>query len=329
MNAGGDPLLRIRNLQMRFRLGQGLGGALSKGPKFLKAVDDVSFDVGRGEVLGLVGESGSGKTTIGKTILRLYEPQEGAIEVNGVDIARMGEGRLKPYRRDLQMVFQDPLSSLNPRHTVRTALAAPLLLHNICGPDEVDKRIDDALSKAGLPTNFKHRYPHEMSGGQLQRVAIARALTMSPALVVADEPVSKLDVSVRAQILNLFKDLQQQFNITIIFITHDLRVARYLCHRIGVMYFGKLVELAPTDELFRAPKHPYTKALLGTLDETAASLDGTREVAGEAFNPTTDTVGCRYYSRCPLRTDRCLTAHPPLEDISADHRIACYEWQRA
>jgi peptide/nickel transport system ATP-binding protein len=251
------------------------------------------------------------------------------IEVNGVDITHLGERRLKPYRRDLQMVFQDPLSSLNPRHTVRTALATPLLLHAICRADEVETRIDEALSRAGLPTNFKRRYPHEMSGGQLQRVAIARALTMSPALVVADEPVSKLDVSVRAQILNLFKDLQQAFNITIIFITHDLRVARYLCHRIGVMYFGKLVEIAPTEELFSAPKHPYTKALLGTLDESAATLEGQSAVAGEAFNPAADTVGCRYFDRCPLRVERCRAAHPSFEDVKSGHGVACYEWRRS
>jgi peptide/nickel transport system ATP-binding protein/oligopeptide transport system ATP-binding protein len=314
---------------VRFRLRQGMAAALSKAPSYLKAVDDVSFDVRRGEVLGLVGESGSGKTTIGKTILRLYKPAGGVIEVNGVDITHLRERRLKPYRRDLQMVFQDPLSSLNPRHTVRTALATPLLLHHICSSDEVETRIDEALSRAGLPANFKNRYPHEMSGGQLQRVAIARALTMSPALVVADEPVSKLDVSVRAQILNLFKDLQQAFNITIIFITHDLRVARYLCHRIGVMYFGKLVEIAPTEELFSAPKHPYTKALLGTLDESAATLEGQSPVAGEAFNPATDTVGCRYYDRCPLRVERCKAAHPSFEDVKSGHGVACYEWRRS
>ncbi len=323
------PLLAVRNLLVRFRLRQGMTAALSKGPTYLKAVDDVSFDVRRGEVLGLVGESGSGKTTIGKTILRLYKPADGVIEVNGVDITHLGERRLKPYRRDLQMVFQDPLSSLNPRHTVRTALATPLLLHAICRADEVETRIDEALSRAGLPTNFKRRYPHEMSGGQLQRVAIARALTMSPALVVADEPVSKLDVSVRAQILNLFKDLQQAFNITIIFITHDLRVARYLCHRIGVMYFGKLVEIAPTEELFSAPKHPYTKALLGTLDESAATLEGQSAVAGEAFNPAADTVGCRYFDRCPLRVERCRAAHPSFEDVKSGHGVACYEWRRS
>lgn len=321
------PLLSIRNLDVRFKLRTGVGAALSSGPKVLKAVDDVSFDVRKGEVLGLVGESGSGKTTIGKALLRLYEPHAGTILVNGVDITHMGAGRLKPYRRNLQMVFQDPLSSLNPRHTVRTALATPLLLHRICANDEVDARIDEALSKAGLPTSFKDRYPHEMSGGQLQRVAIARALTMSPGLVVADEPVSKLDVSVRAQILNLLKDLQQKFGISIIFITHDLRVARYLCHRVAVMYFGKMVEIGPTEELFASPKHPYTRALLGTLDESAESLDGGAQIAGEAFNPTTDSVGCRYLSRCPKKVARCATAHPEFEDVAANHGVACYEWR--
>lgn len=327
--ADAPPLLSLRNLEVRFKLRTGVGAALSKGPTVLRAVDDVSLDVQKGEVVGLVGESGSGKTTIGKALLRLYEPQAGQIIVNGVDITHMGDTRLKPYRRDLQMIFQDPLSSLNPRHTVHTALATPLLLHKICKSDEVDARIDEALSKAGLPTSFKERYPHEMSGGQLQRVAIARALTMSPGLVVADEPVSKLDVSVRAQILNLLKDLQERFGISIIFITHDLRVARYLCHRIAVMYFGKMVEIGPTEELFRAPKHPYTKALLGTIDESAEGLDGMPQVAGEAFNPTADTKGCRYYSRCPMRTERCAADHPALEAIKPGHDVACYEWRRS
>lgn len=322
------PLLSVRELLVRFKLGDGLAAALSRGPSYLKAVDEVSFDVGRGEVLGLVGESGSGKTTIGKAILRLYEPQSGSIVVNGVDITRMGDRALKHYRRDLQMVFQDPLSSLNPRHTVRTSLRTPLLLHKICPSSEVEQRIDEALTRAGLSPVFKPRYPHELSGGQLQRVAIARALTMSPGLVVADEPVSKLDVSVRAQILNLFKDLQAKFGISIIFITHDLRVARYLCHRIGVMYFGKLVEIASVEELFTAPKHPYTKALLGTLGAEGENLDGA-QVAGEAFNPAADTTGCRYYARCPMRVDHCKTAHPPTETIKPGHDIACYEWRRS
>ncbi|MFN0042516.1 MAG: ABC transporter ATP-binding protein [Alphaproteobacteria bacterium] len=325
--AVGDSFLKVTDLLMRFKLRSGIGAALNKGPSYLKAVDGVSFELRRGEVLGLVGESGSGKTTIGKTLLRLYEPQGGKIEVNGIDITHMGQARLKQYRRNLQMVFQDPLSSLNPRHTVHTALATPLLLHKICAPGEVDARIDDVLSKAGLPASFKDRYPHEMSGGQLQRVAIARALTMSPGLVVADEPVSKLDVSVRAQILNLLKDLQQKFGISIIFITHDLRVARYLCHRVAVMYFGKMVEIGPTEELFASPKHPYTKALLGTIDENAESLDGGAQIAGEAFNPTTDSVGCRYLSRCPKKVARCATAHPEFEDVAANHGVACYEWR--
>ncbi|MBT5414208.1 MAG: ABC transporter ATP-binding protein, partial [Rhodospirillaceae bacterium] len=228
-----------------------------------------------------------------------------------------------------QMIFQDPASSLNPRQTVRTVLATPLLLHRICRPDEVDRKVDEILTQVGLSPTFRSRFPHELSGGQLQRVAIGRALTLSPDLIVADEAVSKLDVSVRSQILNLFRDIQDELGTTMVFITHDLHVARYLCHRIGVMYFGKLLELGPTNEIYENPRHPYTEALLGTLKPTVKDdPDVPVEEAGEAYNPTGETVGCRYYARCPYRVDQCKTAHPPLEDISDEHKVACYEWRR-
>ena len=323
-------LAHLDDLQMRFRVRSALAAGLSGGPTHLMAVDHVSLDIRAGEVLGLVGESGSGKTTLGKTLLRLYQPTGGRILFKGEDITKLGNRRLKPFRRDMQMIFQDPASSMNPRQTVRTAIATPLMIHKLCKPEDIDRRVDEILARVGLSSNFRNRYPHELSGGQLQRVAIGRALSLSPALVVADEAVSKLDVSVRSQILNLFKDLQAELGITIVFITHDLRVARYLCHRIGVMYFGKLVELAPTDELYRHPRHPYTQALLGTLEPTArdAAEDDEVEEAGEAYNPTATTHGCRYHARCPFRVTRCAEEHPPLTGIAPDHAVACYEWQR-
>jgi oligopeptide/dipeptide ABC transporter ATP-binding protein len=310
--AGADePLMRIDDLTIRFKLGSGLSGIMSDLPKHLDAVDRVSLDIRKGEVLGLVGESGSGKTTIGKAILRLYDAHQGSIFFRGTDITKLRGSALRALRRDLQMIFQDPASSLNPRQTVRTVLATPLLLHRVCPHDEVDRKVD------------------ELSGGQLQRVAIGRALTLSPDLIVADEAVSKLDVSVRSQILNLFRDIQEELGTTIVFITHDLHVARYLCHRIGVMYFGKLLELGPTNEIYENPRHPYTEALLGTLKPTAKDdAEVAVAEAGEAYNPTGTTVGCRYYARCPYRVDHCQTTHPPLENISEEHSVACYEWQR-
>ena len=327
--AGETPLAEIDNMVIRFRMRQGLGGALSNKPSHLHAVDDVSLDIREGEVLGLVGESGSGKTTFGKALLRLYDPHAGRISFRGTDITHLGGARLKALRRDLQMIFQDPASSLNPRQTVRTVLATPMMIHNLVQPEEIDAKVDEILGQVGLSPVFRDRYPHELSGGQLQRVAIGRALTLAPALIVADEAVSKLDVSVRSQILNLFKDLQASLGMTIIFITHDLRVARYICHRIGVMYFGKLVELAPTEELFTSPRHPYTRALLGTLDPTVEEAgDDEAEEAGEAYNPTGETVGCRYHARCPMRVARCAAAHPAHEDVATGHTVACYEWRK-
>lgn len=328
------PLIEIDDLVVRFRTRRGLDAVLSGKPATVTAVDHVSLRIGRGDIYGLVGESGSGKTTLGKTILRLVDPTSGAIRVEGRDVVRLSERRFRPVRRKLQTIFQDPLSSLNPRHRVGEALATPLALHRMVPPGQVERRVDEILNRVGLPAAFKQRYPHELSGGQLQRVAIGRALTMDPAFLIADEAVSKLDVSVRAQILNLFKDIQASSGMTMLFITHDLHVARYLCSRIGVMYFGKLVEEGPTEELFRNPRHPYTKALLSTIQEGEAATGGQGPLlAEEAFNPSQDDlVGCRFYKRCRLRQPHCAVRHPPLEvptDAAvAGHRTACYEWQR-
>jgi oligopeptide/dipeptide ABC transporter ATP-binding protein len=312
-----QTLLKLENLSVAFAVS---GTEIGSHRRF-RAVDDVTIDVAHSEVLGLVGESGSGKTTLAKALLRLYRPNAGRILYRGVDLASLGERALKPYRRDMQMVFQDPLSSFNPRHTVFEALAIPLRLHRICPRSEIPERVAETLKRVGLSPSLKDRYPHELSGGQLQRVAIGRALTLSPSLLVADEAVSKLDVSVRAQILNLLKDLRESLGLSILFITHDLHVARYLCDRVGVMYFGKLVEVGETDQVFAASRHPYTRALLGTLEE---ELSGQR--LEETIAPPSAT-GCRYASRCPYRVERCATAHPPMEVVENGHAVACYRWR--
>ncbi len=251
-------ILEVDRLVVSFRA-RGEGASASS----FRAVDGVNLALNAGEVLGLVGESGSGKTTLGKTVLRLYRPSGGRILFKGRDISAIGERALRPLRRNMQMVFQDPLSSFNPRQRIEEALAIPLGLHGIARGRQLAPAVVDLLRRVGLPEGFRGRYPHELSGGQLQRVAIARALSLSPTLVVADEPVSKLDVSVRAQILNLFRDIQRESGVAMLFITHDLRVARYLCDRIAVMRRGKIVEFGPTERLFSAPEHAYTRVLLG------------------------------------------------------------------
>ncbi|MBL8669096.1 MAG: ABC transporter ATP-binding protein [Alphaproteobacteria bacterium] len=318
-----DVLLHLEDVVVRFAP----GGFFARGHSF-SAVDGVSLTVRRGEVFGLVGESGSGKTTVAKALLRLHEPAAGRILFEGTDITHLPERRLKPMRRRMQMVFQDPLASLNPRHRIGDALAAPLKLHRLCAPGDIARTVDRMLSRVGLSPAFKQRFPHELSGGQLQRAAIGRALLLSPSLLVADEAVSKLDASVRAQILNLFKDLQEELKLAILFITHDLHVARYLCHRVGVMYFGKLVEVGPAAAMFAAPRHPYTQALLGTIGEDAA-LAGAPTLPPDAFRSPHAAPGCRYYDRCPIRQPRCDQA-PPVLGVAAtasdgDRAVACWE----
>ncbi|MDJ0388448.1 ATP-binding cassette domain-containing protein [Roseomonas sp. E05] len=258
-----EPLLQVENLLVRFADPHRPGGEL-------RAVDGVSLTVQPGEILGLVGESGSGKTTLGKTVLRLHEPAGGRILLRGLDLAHLSEAALRPHRRAMQMVFQDPLSSFNPRQTIGTAIATPMKLHRLYSRAELPGCIAQILDEVGLPASLADRHPHQMSGGQLQRAAIGRALALKPDLIVADEAVSKLDVSVRAQILNLLRAVQARSNLAMIFITHDLHVARFLCHRIGVMHFGKLLEIGPTEQVFETPQHDYTRALLGTLHGSAA-----------------------------------------------------------
>jgi oligopeptide/dipeptide ABC transporter ATP-binding protein len=318
MAEAAPPLIAVENLTVAFANTSRRAGETAT----FRAVDDVTFAIRAGEVFGIVGESGSGKTTLGKTMLRLYQPQAGTIRYAGADITRLGDGALRPFRRDLQMIFQDPLSSFNPRVTIAKALALPLRLHRLCVRAELDGEVDRLLARVGLSARFKDRYPHEMSGGQLQRVAIARALALRPRLIVADEPVSKLDVSVRAQILNLFRDVQQDTGVALVFVTHDLRVARYLCDRIAVMFFGRLVEIGPTEDIFARPRHPYTRQLLATIGNRAAG-DAAVEPA-----PPADTAGCRYRSRCASADATCARNVPSLLAFSVDRQVACHHSER-
>ena len=310
-------LVDVQNVTVRFRRKRNLRSLLGGSDTF-RAVAEAELTIRRQEVVGLVGESGSGKTTLGRTVLRLNEPSEGAVVFDEENITHLRERQLRRVWRRMALVFQDPLSSLNPRHTIRTALATPL---RITGTEAggIEPRVIAALRRVGLPEDALDRYPHELSGGQLQRAALARALMLSPSLVIADEAVSKLDVSVRSQILNLFKDLQAELHISFLFITHDLHVAAYLCDRIAVMFFGRIVETAPARELFRAPRHPYTRALLATIDE-AAELPET--VRRGLVDP--EAQGCIYQSQCPRRIAQCAERHPPTLTIGQDHSLACF-----
>jgi oligopeptide/dipeptide ABC transporter ATP-binding protein len=288
----------------------------------VRALDHVSLDIAAGEIVGLVGESGSGKTTLGRAILGMTAPASGQIVYRGHDLAVKGQAGWAPYRRELQMVFQDPLSSFNPRFTIASALALPLKLHSICPEPQIRQMIGDLLRRVGLRPEFGERYPHELSGGQLQRVAIARAISLKPRLIVADEAVSKLDVSVRAQILNLLNRMNRETGTAMVFITHDLGVARFLCHRIAVMYFGRIVEIGPARQLFENPRHPYTRSLVearhGGLGAVVTDAD---EVALSVPDPAR---ACNYAPRCARRIDACLTQRPALE-AGADHRAhACF-----
>jgi oligopeptide/dipeptide ABC transporter ATP-binding protein len=308
-----EALVDVRGLTVRFRRRRGL--SLAPAPTF-RAVAEATLAVGRREVVGLVGESGSGKTTLGRTVLRLYEPAEGTIAFEGQDITHLRERELRAVWRRMALVFQDPLSSLNPRHSIGAALGTPLRLSGVARA-EVAGRVAEALRRVGLPAEAMGRYPHELSGGQLQRAALARALMLGPAFVVADEAVSKLDVSVRSQILNLFRDLQDALDVSFLFITHDLHVARFVCDRVAVMFFGRIVESAPVAELFRAPRHPYTRALLATL-EPGAPVSGQRGAVDQ------DAPGCVYRGQCPRALPRCAEAHPATEIMGDAHVLACY-----
>jgi peptide/nickel transport system ATP-binding protein len=319
-------VLEVRDLVKHYRVGQGVTG----GGAIVHAVEGVSFELREGELLGLVGESGSGKTTVAHCILRLTEPTDGTIELKGADITHLTRRQMRPLRRELHIVFQDPYSSLNPRMTCGDIVAEPLRLHKLARGKTADKRVAEMFDVVGLRRELRFRYPHELSGGQRQRVGIARALAVNPSVLVADEPVSALDVSVQASILNLLHDLQRELGFSCLFITHDLATVEFLCDRVAVMYLGKIVEVASAAELFRNPQHPYTQALLSAAVVPDPKLQrGRRQkpLEGDIPSPLDPPSGCRFRTRCPFEErsrPRSTEEEPLLQEVSTGHLVACH-----
>jgi oligopeptide/dipeptide ABC transporter ATP-binding protein len=320
-----ETLLEVRDLIKHFPMPRTLlDAALRRPPETVRAVDGVSFALDRGRTLGLVGESGCGKSTLGRCILRLYDADEGEVRFDGVDLMRLREQDLVPYRTRMQVVFQDPYSSLNPRQTVGHTLLEVLDVHEIGAPGERRSRMADLLIQVGLSPSDAHKYPGEFSGGQRQRIGIARALAVEPELLIADEPLSALDVSIQAQILQLRLDLRASLGLTMIFISHDLRVVRYLCDEVAVMYLGRIVERAPTANLFASPQHPYTIALLSAVPEVGSRPRDEIPIEGEPPSAMRIPQGCRFHPRCPWVVERCLAESPRLELLRPDHAVACH-----
>ncbi len=315
-------LVEVTNLKKWFPI---RGGILSRVVANVKAVNDVSFAVKKGEVLGLVGESGSGKTTVGRTILRLIEPTEGTISFDGQDITHLPKNQLRTYRRKMQIIFQDPFASLNPRMTVGDIIAEPLVIHNLEGSAQGrSERVAELLQLVGLNPDHVRRYPHEFSGGQRQRIGIARALAVRPEFIVADEPVSALDVSIQAQVVNLLQDLKEQLGLTILFIAHDLAVVEYISDRVAVMYLGKIMELAPARDLYLKPRHPYTEALLSAIPTPDPTIKRERIVLqGDIPSPINPPSGCVFRTRCRYAIAECANTVPELKEVSPGHFKAC------
>ncbi len=315
--AGQDVLVEVKNLKKYFRV---RGGAL-------KAVDDVSFFIRRGETLGLVGESGCGKTTVGRTLIRIYQPSDGEVWFDGVNIAKHSEKQLAPFRRRMQIIFQDPYASLNPRMTVGDIIAEPIDIHNLAKGPERQHRIYELLDYVGLARSYASRYPHEFSGGQRQRIGIARALASEPDLIVCDEPISALDVSIQAQVVNLLEDLQKEKKLTYLFIAHDLSMVQHISDRVGVMYLGHLMELSASDELYENPMHPYTKALMSAIpapDPDTAAAAKRIILEGDVPSPLAPPSGCTFRTRCPRAHDQCAAETPELREVLPGHWVACH-----
>lgn len=316
-----EKLVEIRNLKKYFWTG---GGPFRK-KEAVRAVDDVSFYIQKREILGLVGESGCGKTTCGKVILRLIDPTEGSIHFEGNDITQLKQKEMRKFRREMMIIYQDPFGSLDPRMTIGSTIAEPMEVHNIVSKEEKENKIIELMEKVGLTQDQINRYPHEFSGGQRQRIGIARALATNPKFIVADEPVSALDVSIQAQIINLLKDLQKEFGLTLLFIAHDLSVIKHISDRVGVMYLGKTVELAPKKELFDNPKHPYTEALLSSIPVPDPKFGKKSKILmGDVPSPINPPSGCRFHPRCSKCMPKCSKVEPKLREISKNYFVACH-----
>lgn len=313
----GKPLVELENLTKYFDVGK---------KAKLHAVDGVSLTINEGETLGVVGESGCGKSTLGRTVLKLHEPTSGKIIFDGQDITKFKSGQIHKIRQNMQMIFQDPYSSLNPRMTVQELIAEPLIINKVCAnKNEVFQKVSELMETVGLAPRLSTAYPHELDGGRRQRIGVARALALNPKFIVCDEPVSALDVSIQAQILNLLMDLQAERGLTYMFITHDLSVVKHISDQIAVMYLGKCVELCSSRELFKNPLHPYTKALLSAIPIPSIEMKGKKieVIKGEVTNPINPKPGCRFANRCPLASDECRAADIPFEEVSEGHFAAC------
>jgi peptide/nickel transport system ATP-binding protein/oligopeptide transport system ATP-binding protein len=315
-------LVQVKNLVKYFPV---RGGVLQRVVAWVKAVDDVSFTIRQGETVGLVGESGCGKTTVGRTMLRLIEPTSGSVIFDGVEVFKLRGRELKEMRRNMQIIFQDPYASLDPRMPIGESIAEGLKIHNIGTPRQRYEIVIEMLRKVGLEDYHARRYPHEFSGGQRQRIGIARALALRPKFIVADEPVSALDVSIQSQVLNILKDLQKEFGLTYLFIAHNLSVVEHISDRVAVMYLGKIVEMAEREELFRNPLHPYTQALMSAIPIPDPSLKRERIILqGDVPSPLNPPSGCRFHPRCPVAFEHCAFQEPPFKEVSPDHWVACW-----
>ena len=317
-----DNILEVNNLKKHFPI---TGGIFKRQINSVKAVDGLNFNVKRGETLGLVGESGCGKSTTGKVLLRLLDATEGEVKFEGKDIHKLDKENLRNLRKEMQMIFQDPYASLNPRMTVAEIVGEPLDIHNLAKGKEKEERVRELLDMVGLSSKFAKRYPHEFSGGQRQRIGIARALAVDPEVIVCDEPVSALDVSIQAQVINLMEDLQDELGLTYIFIAHDLSVVRHISDRVAVMYLGKIVELADKDDLYDSPKHPYTKALLSAIPVPDPQVEREKIILeGDVPSPINPPSGCAFHTRCPYAEDICKREEPVFEEKGEDHLAACH-----
>ncbi len=326
-----EALLQVKNLVKHFPITQGI--IIQRKIGAVHAVDDVSFDIYKGETLGLVGESGCGKSTTGRTIIQLYRPTSGQVIFEGIDLVSVKGEQMRKTRRRMQMIFQDPYASLNPRMTIGEIIAEPLIIHKVIEKEKVNKKVSELLELVGLNPQYANRYPHEFSGGQRQRVGVARSLSLEPSLIICDEPISALDVSIQAQVVNLLEDLQSKFNLTYLFIAHDLSMVRHISNRIAVMYLGVIVELATSKELFDNPLHPYSIALLSAVPVPDPLVEMKRKriiLQGDVPSPVNPPSGCRFRTRCPIAKDICSEQKPEMREISPGHFAACHfagEWK--